>query len=217
MGIQKKSASEIFNINALAKYYALIDVFKGYHSIIWHNQRFYYNPVLCKLEPIVFDAYTELGFSQWIDRTFVGDIKYHSVAIQDDPYLMMRELFNDFEFMDKYLEYLELYSSEEFLNQISLEYGQEARHNDSLIRLEFPELQFDMPRLFEHADSIRKYLPDFEMKIKSRKQENQKWKNVSKSEQAYTKGLDAYYAKNLVVSYKMKQSGDSILIRVINY
>ncbi len=215
--LRTKTASEIFNIDALARYYALMDVFKGYHSIIWHNQRFYYNPVLCKLEPIVFDAYTELGFSQWIDRTFIGDITYHSVNLQNEPILMMRELFNDYEFVNTYITYLELYSSEGFLEKMTKDFGEEAMRYDSLIQMEFPELQFDIPRLYEHAISVRNDLASFKKSILERQMEDKKWKNVSKTTQTYTKGLDGYFAKNLVVAYKMKQTNDSILIKVVSY
>ena len=35
-----KKAKEIFDIDLLAKYYAIMDLTGGHHSIIWHNQRF---------------------------------------------------------------------------------------------------------------------------------------------------------------------------------
>jgi len=50
-----KPASDVFNIDALARFYALSDVLMTRHGTIWHNIRYYYNPVLCKLEPIAYD------------------------------------------------------------------------------------------------------------------------------------------------------------------
>jgi len=47
--------SEIFDIEKLARYYALMDITQAYHGFTWHNQRFYFNPVTCLLEPIAFD------------------------------------------------------------------------------------------------------------------------------------------------------------------
>jgi len=53
--------SEIFDIDILARYYALMDVTQAYHGFTWHNQRFYFNPVTCLLEPIAFDGFIEGG------------------------------------------------------------------------------------------------------------------------------------------------------------
>ena len=211
-----KSASEIFNIDALARYYAICDVFQAHHSIIWHNQRFYYNPVLCKLEPVLFDAYTEEGSYNWVSRSLIGDIQNNSVQSIDDQYLMMRELFNDFELVNQYIKYLELYSSENFLRQVSDQFSEEAMRFDSLIQKEFPELKLDISMLYANVVNIRKDLPLFKQKIADRQLNNRKWINVSKSDKQFTNNLDGYYASNLVLAYTMKQQGDSILIRVVN-
>jgi hypothetical protein len=52
-----KPASDIFDIERMAKYYAISDILNAYHGIVWHNQRFYYNPVTALLEPIGFDGF----------------------------------------------------------------------------------------------------------------------------------------------------------------
>ncbi len=52
-----KPASAIFDLDKTARFYAIADVFNAYHGIIWHNQRFYFNPMLGRLEPIGFDAF----------------------------------------------------------------------------------------------------------------------------------------------------------------
>ncbi len=212
-----KPASEIFNVDALARFYALCDVYQAYHSLVWHNQRFYYNPVLCKLEPIGFDSYTETGFFDWINRTIYGDIRYDAVHTLGDEYLMMRELFNDFRFLNKYVEYLEEYSSAAFIDSMVQRYEQEAMYDDSLIRMEFPDLKFSTERLSENAINIRNELSDFKRKVNDRERKNLKWKNESKTGREYTKGLAGYYAGNLVVAYKQQKQGDSVLIRVVNY
>ena len=49
----------IFDIKKMAGYFAMMDLMKITHGKAWHNQRFYFNPVLCKLEPIAFDGYSD--------------------------------------------------------------------------------------------------------------------------------------------------------------
>ena len=50
------STSEVFDIDLLAKYFAINDLVASSHSRTWHNQRYYYDPIQSKLIPIGFDA-----------------------------------------------------------------------------------------------------------------------------------------------------------------
>ena len=49
------AVEDVFDIEEFAKYYAVTDVFMGKHGIRWHNQRFYFNPLTSRLQPIGFD------------------------------------------------------------------------------------------------------------------------------------------------------------------
>lgn len=53
------SVEAVFDVQLLARYYAACDLLNAYHGIVWHNQRFYYNPITTKLEPIGFDGFAE--------------------------------------------------------------------------------------------------------------------------------------------------------------
>jgi len=50
------SASQVFDVDLLAAYLATVQLWGTQHAVIWHNQRFYYNPITAKLEPVAFDA-----------------------------------------------------------------------------------------------------------------------------------------------------------------
>jgi hypothetical protein len=215
--LRTKTASEIFNIDVLARYFAMCDVFLAQHSYIWHNYRFYYNPVLCKLEPIMFDSYTDRDKSEDVLRTIIGDIKGDGIKSFWDQSLMRRELFNDFDFVDLYIKYLEAYSSESFLEEMNKNFTPSALYYDSLVQMEFPVFKFDFDDLTVNAAEVRKDLPGFKQRIQERKEKDQKWKNISKTDFEYTTGMKGTYAQNLVQAYKMKAAGDSVLIRVVNY
>ena len=47
---------DVFDVDLLAKYFAISDLLSADHGYIWHNLRFYYNPVTGRLAPIGFDA-----------------------------------------------------------------------------------------------------------------------------------------------------------------
>ncbi len=51
------SASTVFDPEVMGKFLALVDLWGADHSVLWHNLRFYYNPITTRLEPIAFDAH----------------------------------------------------------------------------------------------------------------------------------------------------------------
>ena len=48
--------SEVFDVDRMAKYNAICNLLGANHALIFHNLRFYYNPVNSRLEPIGFDG-----------------------------------------------------------------------------------------------------------------------------------------------------------------
>ena len=47
---------DVFDINLLAKYWALCDLFNAHHGLFDTNLRFYYNPITGLLEPVHYDG-----------------------------------------------------------------------------------------------------------------------------------------------------------------
>ena len=44
-----------------ARFLAVVDLTGAYHNLIWHNLRFYADPVRGLLEPVAYDGHTEDG------------------------------------------------------------------------------------------------------------------------------------------------------------
>lgn len=210
------TASQIFNVDMLAKYFATADVFYARHSLIWHNQRFYYNPVLCKLEPIAFDCFSDIGLGEMEGRKIYGNIKSHSKKVSGDEYLMIRELFNDTDFVAAYINYLEYYSSVNYLESISKLFLNQASYYDSLIRIEFPEYAFDTATLYVNAKNVRAELPGFKQQFEKRKREQLKWINESIENPVLDTLLDNSFVPNLVQCYLQESKNDSLYFKVIN-
>ncbi len=154
-----KPVSEIFNIDALAKFYALLDITKGYHGFRWHNIRFYYNPVIAKLEPIGFDCFIPGGIFNLIDEPAIGLFQNDTVK---KPYehLVFLYAFTDTKFVAKYYHYLEEYSSPEFLSgffrQISKDLHVQYDYLYKEFAINFPDTSF----YFTNAVIIRNSLHD---------------------------------------------------------
>ncbi len=50
------SASQAFDAELLGRYLAHTNLWGARHSLTWHNERYYYNPLTSRLEPIGYDA-----------------------------------------------------------------------------------------------------------------------------------------------------------------
>ncbi len=48
--------SQVFDTKRLGRFLALCELFGARHALVWHNLRFYYDPIAGRLEPIGFDA-----------------------------------------------------------------------------------------------------------------------------------------------------------------
>lgn len=112
-------SEEIFDLDEWAKYFALSDVFGIYHGTIPKSVKFYYNPVLGKFQPLLFDAHFGAGtFSDFILLDFLTRPKD-----ADCEYLCEHENFyyaflNNENFLEKYLAYLEKFSDEIYIQEL---------------------------------------------------------------------------------------------------
>ncbi|MFA5417116.1 MAG: hypothetical protein WC341_01530, partial [Bacteroidales bacterium] len=207
--------SDIFNVEMMAKYFAMADVFLARHSIIWHNQRFYYNPVLCKLEPIAFDCYSDIGLEDQEKNPIWGF--QHRDLTQPDEFIMINELFNDTGFLNSYVHYLSRYSSVDFLDSVFTYYQPKTDFYDSFIKREYPNVIFFKTNVLVNAHEIRYVLPVFEKQISDMKRDHKSWKNSSSQNQVYDSILPAFFVSNLVLAYKQQMMGDSCRLKVKSF
>lgn len=158
MGV--KPTSEVFDVDRFAKYCALTDLTQAYHSIAWHNQRFYYNPVISKMEPIGYDGYTEGGPIKWPHRPFLGshmDGKDRSVSSNRG----MKHIFLDPVFARRYYHYLDSFSHPVFINEFEQKIATELDQKEKQIQLETPKYKYNRDFLTNRGRKIRGSLYPF--------------------------------------------------------
>ncbi|MDX2245238.1 MAG: hypothetical protein SF052_00565 [Bacteroidia bacterium] len=155
-----KPASEIFDLEKTARYFALLDVAHAWHSLIWHNQRFYFNPLIERLEPIGFDGYTMDGAMHWIQRPFLG----YQANDKQDYFLgdMLLNLFDDEAFTTHYLRELYRLSDTTILAEFLQKTEPEISRREEFIRQDFPQYQYNRQFLIENAKTIRMVFFPFE-------------------------------------------------------
>lgn len=145
-----KPAEEIFDLDLLAKYYVIVDLTAGYHGIAWHNQRYYYNPVTGKLEPIGFDGFSDVGLDHAPSKPFLGiDLS----AIEGNKELH-RKLFRDDEFLRKYHQYLEKFADENYLKKFTQSITTPLYARLKVVQKEKPDYNFSIQYLYKRASNI---------------------------------------------------------------
>lgn len=154
----EKSAAEIFDLDMMAKCYAAVDVMAAYHGIFWTNTRYYYNPVTSKLEPIGYDGYSQGEDLNWYGKVFIGQRTYN----QDfDDGMMLTLLFKDEKFIEKYTEYLYLYSSREFFEPFMDSLENEILKREALLQRDYKDYKFDFEQVMGRVRDIRAKLEPY--------------------------------------------------------
>lgn len=209
-----KPPAEIFDIRKMAGYYALMDVLKISHGMVWHNQRMYFNPVLCKLEPIAFDAYGD-------HREFESGIEINSAYVALNPGeivnaedAMYFELFKDSLFLSYYLEALDRMTDPDNVEAFKESVRSDLSYYDSLLLIEFPRYDYDKDFIVRNAAEIRTYLP--ELKDMAYRTISNGGPQINVRKQDYSDTLLPDNTASLLVHAYMDQLTDSGLLLQIN-
>lgn len=205
--------SELFDINKMASYYALLDVTQAFHGFTWHNLRFYYNPVTCLLEPIAFDGYIEDGIYKRIDEQVNGlfDItKVNNLSRMD---LMLYKPFESEPFRRKYIECLKKYSDRNFIPSILHENKNEIDSLNKMLKIEFPYYDADFSYLSDQTAFIRKNIEEIEKNVNRLGQKLKEVKVVK-----LDRGNNETVRSNLI-TYQVQAfyNSDKKLLTVFNY
>jgi len=145
----KLPAHKVFDIDRLAKLYAMSDLFGADHSIVWHNLRFYYNPVTSLLEPIGFDANPGRATVQVVgaNRDFENPItKFKDLAFSDEL------------FYEAYLRALERFGSEAYLENLFKDIDADLQKNLKILHKEFPFFYFSKRPFYDNLKVIQSTL-----------------------------------------------------------
>jgi hypothetical protein len=129
----KAPASEIFDIDKTARFFALLDSKKAYHALRWHNLRFYYNPVLSRLEPIAFDSYSgpsDCGSPSEISIMRTGE----SLLKENNSFDYLSA---DSAFVNAYLKYLKTFTSTKTYQYYSRLHTKDLTKFNKMISVEF--------------------------------------------------------------------------------
>lgn len=149
--------AEVRQVEIWAKYYALVELFQAYHGIIWHNQRFYLNPVTHNLEPIAIDGFTQDGIYKIDERPLMAwGLQPNSNWGKDG--LQPFGLFRNKAFLKSYFFYLEKFAQSDFLKRLWSKHGAEMQRITSALQGIRKHYHYPMAASIRRANEIQNYL-----------------------------------------------------------
>jgi len=129
-------ASEVFDADRIARRHALLDLVGGHHSMDWSDVKFYYDPVIKRVEPIAYES-----FSAFPIRNLAGADRYTGVF---KPSMDLHDAyFNDPDIFAAYVQHLERVSEPAFLDSVFTALAPALDSASALIYREFPYKELD--------------------------------------------------------------------------
>tara|TARA_B100002003_G_scaffold73257_1_gene68273 strand:+ start:1171 stop:3843 length:2673 start_codon:yes stop_codon:yes gene_type:complete len=155
--------SEVFDIHKLAIFLALTDLMGAHHDAHWQGQRFYYNPITSRLEPIGFDADGGTPIKSVCATLDMREIQIGSQAKlaskSSIPYFNFFEMiFNDTTFYLEYIKSLERVSEPAYLDKFLVKVNDELENNLNILRSEFPYFRYSKDVFYRNQKYIKTVL-----------------------------------------------------------
>ena len=146
------SVSQIFDIDKLAKFMAISELCMAGHSLTWHNQRFYYNPIIGLLEPIGFDC-----------SLFGDDIKALETPLYIENTLTrqhvgiepINQVYKDKEFLTLFFHHLDQYAQLDFVNSYIAKRDVDITKRVLLLREVKKDYSYNRQELVDRAKKIQ--------------------------------------------------------------
>ncbi|MCP4441287.1 MAG: hypothetical protein GY810_20470 [Aureispira sp.] len=149
---------ELVDIDKAAQLFAIADLTGGHHALRWKNVRFYYNPLLGKLELVGFDSnsgrvITDIYYNQWRQHKIGGF----------DVFYWKNIFFQDSEFVTLYIEHLRRLSDPSFLEDFNLKVSPQLDTNTFCVCQDYPSHEFQLANYQKNAELIREKLAKYDL------------------------------------------------------
>ncbi len=150
---KKLTVSEVFDVNRLAKFHAIIDLVGGIHSIDWSDIKYYYNPITAKLEPVAYES-----FSNFTINKITGNYKFVSIDSSEYYENWHTAIFSDPVFFTEYVKNLERISEPKFLDDFFATSNTDLNENLKILYKEYPYKKFETKSYYRNQKMIKKIL-----------------------------------------------------------
>lgn len=145
------AAVDAFDVDRLARHHAILDLIGGHHSMDWSDVKFYYDPLLKRIEPIAYES-----FSARPIRTLAGSGKW--VGRGDASMDLHTQWFNDEALFRAYIGHLERVSRSGWLDSAFATLKPALDSASATLYREFPYKELDRKVYYRNQQVIRKLL-----------------------------------------------------------
>ncbi len=144
-------ASQVFDADRIARRHAVLDLIGGHHSMDWSDVKFYYDPVMKRVEPVSYES-----FSAFPLRTLAGSDRWtgRNEAAQD----LHDRFFNDEELFRAYVHHLERLSRKSWLDSTFTAMKPALDSASATLYREFPYKELDRNIYYKNQQVIHKLL-----------------------------------------------------------
>jgi len=147
---QHETIEDIFDVESLAKFYALLELGNIDHAYAWHNRRFYYNPITQHLELIGYDMIP--GQTTTNQLYIYEKLKFKTDA---EEMQLTKMTLNNIEFKSYYLKYLKKFSDSSYLESCFNQMDSMIIQKQNMLANEIESYQFDKAFYLNRAKLMR--------------------------------------------------------------
>lgn len=200
---------QAFDINYLARYYAILELSAVLHGHAWHNRRYYVNPINQKLYPIAYDLIPMENSTQMPYFEYMSTLD----SLTKKELQLDFVLFNDADFRESYLTQLyQLIDQNFIINYLTT--AEKVKKAEGLLKERIPFLEIKPTFYLERQN--------FLLNLKSRLYRlHNKWKtkNIQSERIVYPKELDQYpyFIEEISIIPTVTMMNDTLRFHVKNY
>lgn len=143
------SVKSLFNVDKLAKYYALADLVNGHHTHWAGNTFFYFNPITRLLEPIG---------REWQSPYHKGEYQVkHPIYLEAPIYNpeLDKKLFKDSFFVERYIAELDRISQTEYLDKFFMKINHALKKQINILNKDYYAFQYSNAYFYDNQKLIR--------------------------------------------------------------
>ncbi len=142
------STSEVFDVERMARFHAIIDLVGGYHSLDWSDVKFFYNGESGKIEPVGYESFS-IRKSEAIAGQRIPDLESGPNFNYHD------NLFSDPVFYEAYIKNLERICQESYFDDFRLKIQKELNEKLGVLATEWPYRRFSFEGYYDNIELIK--------------------------------------------------------------
>lgn len=143
-----KMTSEVFDVEKMARFHAIIDLVGGQHSLDWSDVKFFYNSETDKIEPVGYESFSVRKTERIAGQRIPSDYEVPQFNYHD-------QLFSDPVFFAAYISELERICDEKYFHEFIEKIQPELDQKLGVLAHEFPYRKFTFDPYFENIELIR--------------------------------------------------------------